>query len=410
MKKLEIYIHIPFCVKKCAYCDFLSFPAVPSVKRDYVKALIHELDAFFLSSEYLRSDWWISSVFIGGGTPSVLLGEWIEEILEHIPFRNNCFSKEGFFKEKPEITIEANPGTLNYEQLLCFRQAGINRLSIGLQSVDDTILRCLGRIHTFCEFKENFSLARAAGFENISIDLMSGLPGQTLNQWEQTLSVVASMQPEHISAYGLLLEEGTPFYEIYVKKLSKQQEPLPDEEEAAQMYERTEEILKTYGYAQYEISNYAQPGRECQHNLGYWYCIDYIGFGLGSASLYKDVRFQNTANIEQYMEYWMEQQNRQKVFDDFSGGFGNNPCHEKIQRLSLQERMEETMILGLRCRKGVAFASFEQAYGKSMEEVYGDVIARYENMGFLIQKDGRLFLSQKALLVSNAILQDFMIV
>ena len=263
---IEIYIHIPFCVKKCDY---------------YVQALLREIDA--VKEGKGRS---VSSIFIGGGTPSVLDAGFIGEILNRI---RNKFQ----IQNDAEITIEANPGTADYGKLQAYRDYGINRLSIGLQSPDDRELKILGRIHNYEQFLETYKKARKAGFDNINVDLMSAIPDQTYKGWEKNLRTVAELEPEHISAYSLIIEEGTPF--------AARQLNLPDEDTEYNMYEATARILKEYGYKQYEISNYAKKGLECRHNKGYWQRTDYLGLGLGASSLLDHMRFSNTADMKEYI-------------------------------------------------------------------------------------------------------------
>ena len=263
---MEIYVHIPFCIKKCDYCDFLSGPSGPKKQADYVDALLEEINA--AEEGKGRS---VSSVFIGGGTPSVLDERFIGEILNHI-------RRKFQIADHAEITIEVNPGTADRNKLQAYRTYGINRLSIGLQSPDDRELKILGRIHNYEQFLETYRSARDAGFDNINIDLMSAIPDQTYEGWIHNLRTVAGLEPEHISAYSLIIEEGTPFAS---RTLS-----LPDEDTEYNMYEATVQILREYGFEQYEISNYAKKGRECRHNVGYWIRQDYLGFGLGASSLY----------------------------------------------------------------------------------------------------------------------------
>ena len=267
-KELELYLHIPFCVRKCAYCDFLSAPADDKTRQEYVDTLIQEIKSY---REEFR-EYRVSTVFVGGGTPSILTGRQIREI-----FRN---LKDNFeIDEKAEITIEVNPGTVTEEKLSAWKQAGINRISIGLQSVNDIELKMLGRIHDYQQFLETYRLIRESGFHNVNVDLISAIPGQTLESWSQTLRTVAELNPEHISAYSLIIEEGTPFYELYGEKGEQKSggdmyeytqfsgmdhtaslPALPDEETDRAIYEATENILKEYGYARYEISNYAKEG------------------------------------------------------------------------------------------------------------------------------------------------------
>ena len=259
MQPLELYIHIPFCVKKCAYCDFLSGPAGEKEKEEYVKMLVDEIRNCPDTVQNYR----VISIFFGGGTPSLLTGEQIGRLMDTV---REIFTLD----EDAEITMEMNPGTVTEEKLRKYRQAGVNRLSIGLQSVNDEELRLLGRIHTYEEFREAYHLARANGFSNINVDLISAIPGQTVESWRRTLEQVMALSPEHISAYSLILEEGTTFYKKYVEDEAKEGPKLPDEDAEREMYHRTREFLKDRGYERYEISNYARPGMECRHNLGYW--------------------------------------------------------------------------------------------------------------------------------------------
>ena len=371
-KELELYIHIPFCVRKCEYCDFLSGPAGKQAQREYMEALFREIDGTEKFEDYE-----VSTIFIGGGTPSVLPGEWIEELMEkvknHFPVRTDG-----------EISIEANPGTVDESKLQSYRRAGINRISFGCQSGDDEELKMLGRIHTWEEFLESFSLARAVGFSNINVDLMSGLPGQSLSSWEESLEKVAKLQPEHVSAYSLIIEEGTPFA---LKKLN-----LPDEEEERKMYEKTHEILESYGYHQYEISNYGKPGKECLHNIGYWQRKEYLGLGLGSASLIRERRFHNTGKMERYL-----------AKSDQVG-----EIREDIEKLTRENQMEEFMFLGLRMLEGVSEKEFQEKFGTDLKNIYGDVIKKYIQLGLLEQKGDRLYLTRRGISVSNPVLADFL--
>lgn len=370
---MEIYIHIPFCIKKCDYCDFLSGPSGTAEQAAYVQALLGEISA--VTEGKGRS---VSSVFIGGGTPSVLDENFIGEILGAV--------KTKFFLQKDaEITIEVNPGTANRKKLQAYRKYGINRLSIGLQSPDDRELKILGRIHDYEQFLETYHSAREAGFDNINIDLMSAIPDQTYEGWIQNLHTVARLKPEHISAYSLIIEEGTPFA---MRKLN-----LPDEDTEYQMYEATAQILKEYEFEQYEISNYAKKGRECRHNTGYWTRQDYLGFGLGAASLYGKERFANTSDRKKYQE---------------------NSTHpelirEKEPTLTREDEMAEFMFLGLRMTRGIEKAEFQNRFGRSVEEIYGEVLEKYESMGFLQEEDGRIFLSRKGIHVSNTVMAEFLL-
>ena len=370
---VEIYIHIPFCIRKCDYCDFLSGPSGPKEQADYVQALLREIQA--VEEGEGRS---VSSIFIGGGTPSVLDERLLGDILREI---RNRFKME----EDAEITIEVNPGTANIGKLQAYREMGINRLSIGLQSPQDRELKILGRIHNYEQFLETYQEARTVGFDNINIDLMSAIPDQTYEGWVKNLRTVAELEPEHISAYSLIVEEGTPFA---ARKLN-----LPDEDTEYNMYEATAQILKEYGFEQYEISNYARKGRECRHNVGYWTRQDYLGFGLGASSLYGKERFANTADMKKYLE---NSRNPEKI-------------REKEPSLIREDEMAEFMFLGLRMTKGISKADFQRCFGCTIESVYGEVLEKYESMELLLEKDGRIFLSREGIHVSNSIMAEFLL-
>lgn len=350
-RELELYFHIPFCIRKCLYCDFLSAPADGRTKARYMEALIRETGE--RAGDY--RNYRVVSVFVGGGTPSTVSPEQICRLLETV--------RAGFeLAEDAEITIEVNPGTVDEKQLCCYRQAGVNRLSIGLQSADNRELAALGRIHTYGQFLGTYHMARKSGFGNINVDLMSALPGQTLSGWLGTLEKVLALEPppEHISAYSLILEEGTPFYEMEQKGEIR----LPDEDCDRRMYEMTEELLQKAGYRRYEISNYALLGYECRHNCGYWRRREYLGLGIGAASLINNRRFRNGDSLAAYL-------------DNPSG-----VC-EEVQELTLEEQMEEFMFLGLRMTEGVSAAEFRAAFGVEMEEIYGGVIEKNLKEGLL---------------------------
>ena len=283
-QNLSLYLHIPFCVRKCLYCDFLSGPQSADVQEQYVEALCREIQE--TSPEY--REYQVVSVFIGGGTPSVLLPEQTIRIMEML---KSCFT----LTDTCEISMEMNPGTVTPEKMNAYRACGINRISIGLQSANDGELKALGRIHTCADFLKAYEMAVEAGFTNINVDLMSAIPEQTLKSYQETLQKVLALQPQpvHISAYSLIVEEGTPFYE--------QELNLPDEETERRMYEITDDILREAGYHRYEISNYAKEGKECVHNKVYWQRGNYLGLGIGSASLIQNVRFHNVTDISSYV-------------------------------------------------------------------------------------------------------------
>ena len=370
---LELYVHIPFCVRKCQYCDFLSGPSDEETKDRYIEALLKEIRA----AEHTE-DYEIVSVFIGGGTPSALKAEAIASIMRTL-------QEQFFFCEDAEVTIEANPGTVDLEKLTIYRNVGINRLSLGLQSTDAEELKLLGRIHSYEEFLKSYEWAREAGFSNINIDVMFAIPGQTGEAWRQHLYQVAELNPEHISAYSLIIEEGTPFAE--------QNLDLPDEDTEYQMYEDTAEILERYGYRQYEISNYAKQGYMCRHNAGYWQRREYLGFGLGASSLYGGMRFSNTHQMQEYLK---ESRNPDQIRKD-------------VTVLSRNERIEEFMFLGLRMTEGISEKKFEENFDVRLMDVYGDILQKYEETGFMEHIETKWRLTRKGIHVSNHILADFLL-
>lgn len=370
---LELYVHIPFCVRKCQYCDFLSGPSDEETKDRYIEALLKEIRA----AEHTE-DYEIVSVFIGGGTPSALKAEAIASIMRTL-------QEQFFFCEDAEVTIEANPGTVDLEKLTIYRNVGINRLSLGLQSTDAEELKLLGRIHSYEEFLKSYEWAREAGFSNINIDLMFAIPGQTGEAWRQHLYQVAELNPEHISAYSLIIEEGTPFAE--------QNLDLPDEDTEYQMYEDTAEILERYGYRQYEISNYAKQGYMCRHNAGYWQRREYLGFGLGASSLYGGMRFSNTRRMQEYLK---ESRNPDQIRKD-------------VTVLLRNERIEEFMFLGLRMTEGISEKKFEENFDVRLMDVYGDILQKYEETGFMEHIETKWRLTRKGIHVSNHILADFLL-
>lgn len=379
---IEIYIHIPFCVKKCAYCDFISGPQDEETIAQYVVSLSDEIRAHGSNRELVTS-YEVSSIFLGGGTPSILNVDQIQGIFEIL--------KTSFeISRNAEITIEANPGTVTKEKLLTYRACGINRISFGLQSANNDELKLLGRIHTYEEFLESFRLARECGFDNINVDLISAIPKQTLASWEETLQNVIKLNPEHISAYSLIVEEGTPFAKVYGEGCPREQD-LPSEEEERKIYYRTEELLKAAGYHRYEISNYAKEGKECKHNLGYWERKEYLGIGLGSASLIDNTRYKNTDDLAYYMEHAGEL----------------TAIQEDIQVLSTKEQMEEFMFLGLRKMEGISEIEFKKCFGVGIEEVYGIQLEKLKREDLLENKDGWIRLTERGIDVSNYVFSEF---
>lgn len=380
-KELELYIHIPFCVRKCHYCDFLSAPSDEQTRQQYTEALCREI----ISYKDMAAEYEVSTVFFGGGTPSLLSVEQFERIIGVI--RNTFFVD----RTEVEFTVECNPGTLTEELLLCMKRLGVNRLSIGLQSADDAELKLLGRIHSYEEFLESFRLARAAGFDNINVDLMQALPGQTVQSFYVTLQKIIALQPEHISAYSLIIEENTRFYEWYGEDSDK----LPSEDTERDIYKMTQEILKDAGYIQYEISNYAKPGYECRHNCGYWTGTEYLGLGLGASSYIKETRFEQTSHLAEYL----------------AGYSAVTDCQierKNSHSLSKEERMEEFMFLGLRLCAGVSRTEFAERFGTDYEAVYGEVTAGLLKQGLLQEEGERLSLTELGRDLSNRVLAEFL--
>lgn len=402
MKKLEIYIHIPFCAKKCDYCDFLSMRADEGTKREYVNGLIREIE---LSKDMMKG-YQVDTVFIGGGTPSILREDYIEKIMQTL--KDNCE-----LSENAEITIECNPGTVNLKKLEAYKKSGINRISFGLQSANDNELRELGRIHDFEGFVESYKLARKAGFNNINVDLMSALPGQTLESYRDTLNKVIELNPEHISAYSLIVEDDTPMEERVEQNLVT----LPDEDTEREMYYLTREVALKNGYNRYEISNYAKAGYECRHNEGYWKGVEYLGFGLGAASLYQNKRYSNVSNLNEYIGLLLDGGND----EDYYGGMVYqddvwdiqedtlNILHGKISTLSNKDMMEEFMFLGLRMTEGVSEEKFKMDFGRNIDKVYGDVIEKLEKQHLLEKKDGRIKLTDRGVDISNYVMSEFLL-
>ena len=431
MQPLELYIHIPFCVKKCAYCDFLSGPAGEQEREDYVNLLAEEIR----NCPDAVKDYEVVSIFFGGGTPSLLTGEQMERLMDVI--------RETFtLGQDAEITMEMNPGTVEEEKLRKYKEAGVNRLSIGLQSVNDEELRLLGRIHTYEEFLEAYHMARDCGFANLNVDLISAIPGQTVESWRHTLEKVIALHPEHISAYSLILEEGTPFYKKYIEEENGEGPKLPDEDAERQMYWDTETLMEKNGYHRYEISNYAKEGCACRHNLGYWERVPYLGFGIGAASLVpgeligkldleerrnqkKEKRGKAVGDSESHVNLETAGNKKNAVEmkkERAAGKMGRytNPAKLKDYALSYQnkfhaellteaEEMEEFMFLGLRKMNGISKKIFSEYFGKSLEDVYGEPIQKLENLNLLEQNVDRVWLTKRGIDVSNSVFVEFIL-
>ena len=385
-QELEIYVHIPFCVRKCDYCDFLSAPATEEGIDRYIHALCKEISFH----KEMAQAYIVTTVFIGGGTPSILSSEQITKVMRML-------RRTFLIAEDAEITIECNPGTVTKEKARCYKMLGINRISLGLQSTQNYELKGIGRIHTYEEFLDSYYIFRECGFSNINIDLMSGLPNQSLDSYKDSLDRVISLEPEHISVYSLILEEGTKLFDRVQSEKAKGLSSLPDEDTADIMYGITREKLEQAGYHRYEISNYAKTGYECRHNIGYWIRTPYLGLGLGAASLVEESRFSKVTDLRVYMETLEKDQLTLAEL-----------CQE-VKPLSVKEQMEEYMFLGLRMIKGVSKQKFAEKFGVTMEDVYGKVIRTLDINGLVEQDEEYLWLSQWGMDVSNQVMAEFLL-
>lgn len=381
---VSLYVHFPFCVQKCRYCDFLSEPADQKIRARYLRALEREIR---LSGRYYGHPS-ADTVFFGGGTPSLMSGEELEELMDAV--------RESFaILPGAEISMECNPGTADRKKLADYRRAGISRLSVGVQSFRDEELLLLGRIHTAEEAKDCIGSAREAGFSNLSLDLMSALPGQTMEEWMESLRTAAELSPEHISAYSLILEDGTP-----LKEAAERGElpPFPSEDLDRAMYHETERFLAQYGYHRYEISNYAKEGFESRHNSGYWTGHPYLGFGTGAASYLGNRRWSNVRSLAEYLAV-LEAESEDIL----------TALQEETELLSVKDQMAEFMFLGLRRMAGVSEEAFRQRFHCTMDEIYGPVIRRYQDLQLLERENGRLLLTRAGIDVSNTVMADFLL-
>ena len=380
-KDLGIYIHIPFCAHKCDYCDFCSGVASRGEIAYYMRTILKEIRGF----EPLGNLYQVRTVFFGGGTPSYLEAENLNRIMTQL--RNQFL-----FTPDAEITVECNPGTLTEEKLRAYRAMGVNRLSMGLQSANNEELALLGRIHTWETFLENYQLARQIGFDNINVDLMSALPKQKLATWKDTLAKVAALAPEHISAYSLILEEGTPFYERYTTT-TVGKAMIPTEDEDREMYHYTGAYLAEQGYGRYEISNYAKEGRECRHNIAYWTGGEYIGFGMSAASYLMGCRF---ANPSKYNDYW-----------DYAP-----TAYQSFRKMTPQSKtatVEEFMFLGLRMMRGISTGKFEERFQIGFDSLYGKIVERMIRKGLMERENEWVRLTELGIDVSNRVLAEFLL-
>lgn len=374
MKEISLYIHIPFCKQRCFYCDFPTFAGKERFREEYIDALIKEI-------KEKCSDYLIKTIFIGGGTPSYLEESNLEKLLIAVSNLN--------LSSKLEYSMECNPGTVNENKLKIMKKYGINRISFGLQSCNDNLLEKIGRIHTLEEFLENYNLARKVGFKNINVDLMYGLPNLTIQDWRNTLEKVCELKPEHISAYSLIIEEGTAFYKLYEKDKLE----LPSEDEERIMDKITKDILKANGYHQYEISNFALDGKECEHNKVYWSLDEYIGVGSASSSYIDGYRFTNTNNINDYIE---------KISNNVS------VVIESYEN-SIEDEMEEFVFMGLRMVSGINLLKFEKKFGVHINSIYQEIIEKNIKEGLLVVEENKMFLTAKGMELSNSVMSDFIL-
>lgn len=380
--ELELYIHIPFCAKKCNYCDFLSFCAPQELQQAYVNQLIEELKM----SSAMCAAYHVRSVFFGGGTPSVLEPQYVTALMDAV--------KHHYYMDKDaEVTIECNPASTLRHKFAAYRRAGINRLSLGLQSADNAELKMLGRLHTYEEFLKAYQGARMEGFQNISVDLINCIPMQTLKTWRKTLRNVLMLRPEHVSVYNLIVEPGTPFADMQKAGLLM----LPTEEENADIDAFTAEYMQKQGYERYEVSNFARPGFACRHNIGYWTEVPYIGFGLGASSFFEDLRWSNTRDINEYLNA------------DLRHAAGFDAIRKDVRNLSREEEMEEFMFLGLRMVEGISETDFLMRFQRRLESVYGEQLRKYTELDLMERADGRCRLTPRGMDVSNQILSDFLL-
>ena len=391
LKDISLYIHIPFCVRKCLYCDFLSFPMSEEKKESYVDILLKEFEMWERTLSHNREIF--KTVFIGGGTPTCLKPELLRTIGERI---------KRHISSETEFTIEVNPGTLTDEHIEVFKDIGVNRISLGLQSAQNTELQRLGRIHSYEDFENNYKKLRAAGFTNINVDIMSDIPGQSPQSYKDTLQKVLELEPEHISAYSLIIEPGTPFFDMY----ENGELDIADEDTDRDMYAMTKSLLAKKGYNRYEISNYSKKGRECIHNIVYWNGGDYLGVGLGASSYVNGMRFAAPADFDEYEKFVRENYlKKSKELTEIASNL------EESEVLTEDKKIEEFMFLGLRLTEGIYINVFRERFGKDIFEVYPDAIRKHIEEGLLVhdREKGRIYFSDIGLDLSNYVLSDFII-
>lgn len=381
MKELGLYIHIPFCKQKCYYCDFVSYAKNEKFFERYIEALLEEMNNFFDNNDIE-----IKTIYIGGGTPSIIDAKYIEKIM-------NFFKEKDLLKKTKEITIEVNPGTVDEEKIKCYKKAGINRLSIGLQSTDDNMLKKIGRIHCYKDFLNTYKFAKEAGFDNINVDIMIGLPKQKISDVKNTLEKIINLEPEppkHISVYSLIVEENTPIE----KMINDGTLELPDEENERNMYWYVKNFLELNGYNHYEISNFAKDGYESIHNSDCWKQKEYIGFGVAAHSFINDVRFGNTSNLDEYLRNC-----ENKDFED-------NRIIDEVEK-DLFSNEQEFMLVGLRMIDGVSIQEFKNKFGENPIFVFKSELSKLVEDGLLMVDFDKIKLTNRGLDLANLVWEEF---
>ena len=374
MKKIGIYIHIPFCKQKCYYCDFISFTQKEELQERYIRAILQEIENFLKENQELE----IRTIYIGGGTPSSINSQYIEKILQlFAPYHPE------------EVTIEVNPGTVNREKLQTYKKAGVNRLSIGLQSSENRLLKKIGRIHSFEDFLTTYHLAKEIGFSNINVDFMIGLPEQNIADIKNTLEKVVKLEPKHISVYSLIIEENTKIAQM----LEKGEIKLPEEEEERNMYWYVKNFLELQGYHHYEISNFAKKGYESKHNLDCWEQKEYVGFGLAAHSYMNKIRYSNTETLENYIQNCEE------------GNFQKNKIIQEKQNEFMQE--QEYMMLGLRKIDGISIQSFKNKFGENPIFVFRKELNQLVEEKLIMVTENHIKLTHKGLDLANLVWEEF---
>lgn len=374
MKEIGIYIHIPFCIKKCEYCDFVSYCNKEKYVPQYINALKKEI------KNNINKEYKITTIYIGGGTPSSIEENYIADIIETIKLNMNDENLKEF--KNVEVTIEVNPGTVTEKKLETYKEIGINRLSIGLQETHDELLKSIGRIHTYEEFLKTYNLARKIGFNNINIDLMIALPNQTIQDIKENLEKIIKLNPEHISVYSLILEEGTPFYNKYNENKIR----LPDEELERNMYWYVKNTLENNGYIHYEISNFSKKGFESKHNMNCWNQEEYFGFGVAAHSYNNKIRYSNTNSIEEYIKG------------------SNKIIHEKQ---TLEDMQKEYMLLGLRKIEGINIQKFKNKFAQNPIFIFKEQLSKLVDEELIIVDGNEIKLTNKGLDLANIVWEEF---